>query len=292
MANSSASFPRPGPALSLWKRFVQWFLAPTMNTTSSDHLTERVIEARELKYSAVAVEVDSAVAQAALDATRGGHATVAAPHLLRALLDQTSVVNLLTQSGADLPRLREEITLALDDQATAPEPSDGRVKFLVHEARVMRTRVRAASLRSVDVLVDLPRSDDWTAGVFRSCQVSVLALRTVMRGVVPMDDDRVPENEPACAMVHDDEFTTQQLLMEALVDGFGLSAVSTARLAQVVFLHGRAPIVGLGFGEARSRARRAEEMARSLGFPLRITCHAAYAADAVPERISFEERGH
>lgn len=287
---SSATFPRSPQRVSAWRRLFRWLFAPLLVPTVPEADPDPQGSSPTLKVATPTDDTHVLLARAFLNAQRAGHPQCGALHLLDALLDNPDVVDLISAAGGSLAAIRSLLESALDAQERAADVNDGPMGTLVHDAKVMRTRVGQDSVRPVDLLIDATRADAELRHLLERSSVTLLGLRTalVARSETATSGANLEGHLPACVMVHADEFTTQQLVLNVAVGGGGLDAVKALRLAQLLFEHGQVPLCGWTAQEARRRADAMVAVAREKGFPLRVTCHHALAAETLPERITVD----
>ncbi|MBO6251034.1 MAG: ATP-dependent Clp protease adaptor ClpS [Muribaculaceae bacterium] len=83
---------------------------------------------------------------------------------------------------------------------------------------------------------------------------------------------RIDQPKRYKVILHNDDFTTMEFVTEVLVRIFGKQR--SEALALMLYVHNQGSAVAgvYTYDEAMSRAQRATSLARSQGFPLRITC--------------------
>ena len=83
--------------------------------------------------------------------------------------------------------------------------------------------------------------------------------------------DETELDPPVAVVVHNDDVTPMDFVVQVLTSIFGLPALQAARVMLQAHYNGRAVVVKLGQEEAKYRVGQAHAAARANGYPLSFT---------------------
>ncbi|MBQ4367081.1 MAG: ATP-dependent Clp protease adaptor ClpS [Muribaculaceae bacterium] len=92
------------------------------------------------------------------------------------------------------------------------------------------------------------------------------------RGTSMRQRTRLDEPRQYKVVLHNDDITTMDFVVDVLVRVFGKEYIDAVTLMMAVHKEGSAVVGVYTYDAAMSRMQRATSLARSAGFPLRITC--------------------
>lgn len=86
---------------------------------------------------------------------------------------------------------------------------------------------------------------------------------------------RIREPKHYRVVMHNDDFTSMEFVVEILIDIFHKEAAEAERLMLMVHESGRAAVGAYPYDIAATKVRRALERAREQGYPFRLTVEEA-----------------
>jgi ATP-dependent Clp protease adapter protein ClpS len=235
----------------------------------------------------ISSSLEGALRAATDEARRRRHREATLDHLLRVLLRDEAVVAVLRDCGCDIAHLCAELDEYLEllpelpkNSSRSPLPDDAYRRVV--ELSVRRVAIAAKQdLEVGDVLVQLLADQvSYAAMLLRAEGLSRLdLLRRISHGsarppITALPADHLTPQHLLQIVLHNDHYTTMELVVTILRDVFSCSEKEAAELMLHVHRHGRA-IIGKYPGHlAKQKAEQVTAIATHEGFPLLCTIEA------------------
>jgi ATP-dependent Clp protease adapter protein ClpS len=208
-------------------------------------------------------------------------------HLAAALLRIGSVATALRAAGVDVDKAQDELAVSI--RALPPRPGlFSRVAKVFRDSRVAldpvhRERARAArcELPELTAPFTLAVVAEESKEVLVALSRAGFRLRDFRYVVAHGGAETVastPGDGPVRVVIHNDPFTTMELVQSVLTEVFGRSAETAKELMTRVHKNGEAELASMDAKEAAARIAAARARAVALDFPLRIEASPAATA--------------
>lgn len=90
-------------------------------------------------------------------------------------------------------------------------------------------------------------------------------------GVLEKQDDEIKEPEMWNVLLHNDNYTTKEFVVEILLSVFHLSAIEATKVMLFVHRNGKGVIAAYTYDIAQSKIARVHAMAKKREFPLKCS---------------------
>ncbi|MCC7073789.1 MAG: ATP-dependent Clp protease adaptor ClpS [Deltaproteobacteria bacterium] len=218
------------------------------------------------------------------EARARGHPHVGVPHLLHSLRKEAQVARCLAGMRLDLivlGRAIEQALLAAPSEWTANPSANERLLAVINGAVERGRSAKVAAISSGDLLLAIAEHDPQAQALLQTTGYShsiLLSLLAHGSEAPPAPDAKLPAGDTLEVVVHNDDYTPQDLVVAIFVDELNLDPARAHALMLEVHTTGQATVLSLPREQAIERARRASQRARAAGAPLRITLRAAAEA--------------
>jgi ATP-dependent Clp protease adapter protein ClpS len=247
-----------------------------LETLLSDASVARaIVDVPTRDYSAAQVSTRAS----ALAAIRG-HEIVVPSHAARALLDDAFLVEAVRALRADEARVRGALDERLDEDARsarsprrtqAPRARED-LAALVEYADAVGADADASLPPRAVLAVRLLADVDVVTAFARAGIDAAEVAHLLVHGTAPLDvAARVSDDALLEVVLHNDDVTTHETIVDLLVEDFGMARAPATRLLLTVQASGEAPVGTFRAQEARARRNAAILRARAAGAPLRVT---------------------
>jgi ATP-dependent Clp protease adapter protein ClpS len=212
-------------------------------------------------------------ANAAAEATKRRHRNVLAEHALLALCEDASFREPLTAAGVDVSALRKAFTRMLRSRRFVS------AKLAAVESHVtiacLRANVQRSEVATVGpIVVGLLRSPHVARSLGTADFDAFDLLFAYVHGRA-LTDDAAPESAQVEVVFYDDGHTTMDHVVATLKLAFGLDAAAARSLMLKVHEHGEGSLGVFEAADGTARVKRARELARKAGMPLRAALREA-----------------
>ncbi len=200
-------------------------------------------------------------------------------HLAAALLRIGSVAIALRAAGVDVDKAQDELAVSL--RALPPRPGlftrvaqvfrDSRVALdPVHRERARAARCELPELTAPFTLAVVAEESKEVLAALSRAGFRLRDFRYVVAHGRAETTSPTPGDGPVRVVVHNDPFTTMELVEAVLVEVFGRSAETAKELMMRVHKNGEAELASMDAKDAAARIAEARSRALALDFPLRI----------------------
>ena len=230
-----------------------------------------VAVARSIEH--LAMDVRATLGEAHRIATTRGDRVVSIPHVALALVDRDVIRQALVSTGVDVAALEASLANLVAQKAEPEIPLAGHAAILDDEVDVLlgtaAVYARGGRVRNQQLFAAL-FAHRGTRALFDAHHVKRGdVLLAFLHGVA--DDATIEDDERVDIVFHNDDYTTQEMVVAILEGPFEHPHKRAIALMLDVHERGQAVIGSALASDARARIARGIEMARSADMPLRIT---------------------
>jgi len=203
------------------------------------------------------------------------HESLVVPmHILYALVQDEGIASAIRKTGGDVDALEDHLFSAVDKATTDVNDPAASERFLatqrVYGWAVFHARQSEREVTTTDLWGGLVHA---APDVVSTVEAAGISAASVLFTLVHGTADELPALERVAhvdAILINDDITTQELVVKVLRDVFEMSPERATERMQETHRNGASIIGRFDAREAIRRARRATELARANGFPLRV----------------------
>lgn len=217
--------------------------------------------------------LDNSISEARRIALEHRHAALYPEHLFRVFADERWFARALLDAGGEAEAFRLRLDERLATVGAVPQRDHQILPTKALGVLIQRAEAHGRMLgrpTTSEIFVAIALLDAEPSHIIEDTGVDPMTfLSSIVHGFVPPLDASGGAGL-ADVVFHNDDFTTQELVIATLEEQFGLADVLAVAVMLRIHQGGEAVVGVYQEADARERAREATERARSAGFPLRI----------------------
>lgn len=217
--------------------------------------------------------LDNSISEARRIAFEHRHAALSPEHLFRVFADERWFARALLEAGGEAEAFRLRLDERLAALGAVPQRDHEILPTRALGGLIQRAGAHGRMLgrpTTSEIFVAIALLDAEPSHIIEDTGVDRMTfLSSIVHGFVPSLDTNGAAGL-AEVVFHNDDFTTQELVIATLEEQFGLADVLAVDVMLRIHQNGEAVVGVYHEADARERARDATERARSAAFPLRI----------------------